>query len=511
LAVIDAHRHPLTDTIFEPHAPFFDPFTFGLNFAITSVAEAGANDGDGTIDPGERVQVTFTIQNDAGAPINGTTLRTARALISGPTTNGNLALDAAIPPEALIGPQPYTINVPQTHPAGARGPRHRQQPGENLCDEPFAALEPHGAARRSCACARERRASRRRRFRRLRLGRTSSTSPTRAALRATTTSWSTTARRRSRNTCAFNSWTGNGCGSPRPRRPRTHSALRVDHAAGATVAVVLLAEQFEGASYLLDPEPEQSRSSPSSAIGNAVLVDYTTDFVMPERYGPAANASPDLDESWGNGPARASCRAPIASAFPARSNSCFFGQGALTPYTIVSPPATRDFLVGSASTRRALQADLVVVELLRVPPGHVVPRRTTPRLRRVRSAATATRARRTSPRYVAANAPATPSVTGELPHAVAPDPPRIRARARCDVPGRRRDRRALSRQLPRRDVRAHPLPRDCPARRCTARSVTARRTPKWHEPAPRAHPTEQLIPVREWRAVCNSVPRRRRI
>src|SRR5262245_998784 len=102
LAVFNAHMHPLED-------PGFDT---GVNLDVTALAEAGANDGDGTLDPGEKLALTFDIVDDAGAPIAPSAVSNPSVVISGPTDNYNVLLNTSIPVAALTGAPPFTVNVP---------------------------------------------------------------------------------------------------------------------------------------------------------------------------------------------------------------------------------------------------------------------------------------------------------------------------------------------------------------------------------------------------------------
>jgi len=101
--VMDAHLHPLLNTTLTP----------GANFAITSVAEAGTHNSDLTIDPGEKVEVVFTLKNGSGADILPSTLERFEAIVSGPTPNPNLLLYVQVP-TGLFGAGPsHTMNLPQ--------------------------------------------------------------------------------------------------------------------------------------------------------------------------------------------------------------------------------------------------------------------------------------------------------------------------------------------------------------------------------------------------------------
>ena len=96
IAVRTAHTHPLLDPAINP----------GLNFTVLSHGEAGTNDGDGTIDPGEKIEVRFTVTNDAGVPVSPSDLASISAVMSGPTSNYNLL---------------QSISIPNSHPAFSAG------------------------------------------------------------------------------------------------------------------------------------------------------------------------------------------------------------------------------------------------------------------------------------------------------------------------------------------------------------------------------------------------------
>ena len=103
LDVFDAHLHPLNN-------PELDP---GLNFTVTNLVEDGpGNDGDGTIDPGEKIRFQLRITDDSGADTDLTKISTPSLVISGPTSNYNLLLNTTLPLAVLTGPQPFTVNAP---------------------------------------------------------------------------------------------------------------------------------------------------------------------------------------------------------------------------------------------------------------------------------------------------------------------------------------------------------------------------------------------------------------
>jgi OmcA/MtrC family decaheme c-type cytochrome len=109
LAVTDAHIHPILNSDVNP----------GLVLTVTAVEEAAANDGDGIIDPGEDVEVTFTIADSVGNAVPATSLSQLNLTVSGPVENRQLILNrSGIVLADLVGP-PYTqtFTFPATYPA----------------------------------------------------------------------------------------------------------------------------------------------------------------------------------------------------------------------------------------------------------------------------------------------------------------------------------------------------------------------------------------------------------
>lgn len=102
LSVIDGHLHPLLDS----------NQAQGANLELVSVDEAGTNDGDGRIDIGERLTLTFFLRDNAGNDVNPAALNQLNATLIGPTTNPQLLENTGIPLALLSGAQPYTIPLP---------------------------------------------------------------------------------------------------------------------------------------------------------------------------------------------------------------------------------------------------------------------------------------------------------------------------------------------------------------------------------------------------------------
>jgi hypothetical protein len=101
LDVKDAHRHPLVDPT----------VVGGVNFVVQSVTDVGGT-ADGKFEPGEKVEITFRIENDAGAAIAANSLSRFEAILSGPTTNPQMVNFQRLAPAFFSGAGPYTFKLP---------------------------------------------------------------------------------------------------------------------------------------------------------------------------------------------------------------------------------------------------------------------------------------------------------------------------------------------------------------------------------------------------------------
>lgn len=75
--------------------------------------------------------------------------------------------------------------------------------------------------------------------------------------------------------------------------------LRMSHAAGVSVKLCTLTQQTVTTHYTLNTTNGQITEVGNSFAGLPVIVTYTTDFMMPSLFPPPLNDAPDLDESWG--------------------------------------------------------------------------------------------------------------------------------------------------------------------------------------------------------------------
>ncbi len=338
LAVRTAHVHPLLNPAQNP----------GVRFLVSALAEAGANDGDGTVDPGEKVAVTFTIEDDGGAPVAPSSLASITAIVSGPTRNYNLLLNAAVPSALLAGSPPYTVNLPEQvvlEWVGDAGPG---------ADVFFTSRSPHLDVAGARTVVFERTAT---------AGGASSTTAV-SVLSQNFVDVASTA------SFARNDLVVVGDGTPAEEYAQVvfvdgarlwlGTPLRFAHGAGTPVLEVALTQRTAGTHYALTAATGQVSEGPTPfGTGNAVVVTYGTDFVLPARYPPPLNDSPDLGEEWGEWTGKSLVAGTYTLDLYGSVNRFVNYDGTSLPSTAGFPDATTyrgtsaggsvDFLVGTAS------------------------------------------------------------------------------------------------------------------------------------------------------------------
>lgn len=344
---LEVHQHPLLDTIDLPHDPFVDAFATGLNLTIQDFVEGAGSNADGTIDPGETIQVRFGVANDAGAAINASTLGTIRAVISGPTTDPNLVLDVDVPRARFTGPPPYTSTLPERILLEFAG-RSTSAAGETFATARAPHWQVAGALTRV----------------RVRTGTSGVASALAQAVSAPDNFVDVTdasAFARDDFVVLDDGVVGaeeylrvqfvetNRLWFSSPASPAYASSVRHPHAPSATVRVVTLVEKTLGVDYALAASTGTITELTEFGAGNAVIVDYVTDFRLPARYPTSANGSPDLGETSGEWAGKTLVDGTYRLGLSASFDKTHFGAGGAQVYTIASPPAVRDFLVGSAS------------------------------------------------------------------------------------------------------------------------------------------------------------------
>ncbi len=102
LDVKDAHRHPLVDS----------NVVSGVNFVVTSVNDVGGT-ANGRFEAGEKIEITFRVENDAGTAIAASALSRIEAILSGPSNNPQLMNYQRVAQNAFTGNGPYTFRMPE--------------------------------------------------------------------------------------------------------------------------------------------------------------------------------------------------------------------------------------------------------------------------------------------------------------------------------------------------------------------------------------------------------------
>jgi hypothetical protein len=489
LAIADAHRHPL-------HDPTFNP---GLNVDVLAVDEAGASNGNGNLDPGEKVSVTFTMTDDAGAAVLPSVAGTSlSAVLSGPTHNYNLLLNGSIPTAALSGAQPFTIPLPSLI--------QLEFLGDSTAgfDVFTTAFTPHWNVAGALTSV---------------LVRTASSSSTTLAAPASAPQnyvdvVSGAAFTRddyvviddgvagSEEYLRLQFVDGNRLWFSSPATSSYKAGLVADHSAGAALTKVTLVTKVAGTDYALDPALGTITELIEFGAGNAVLATYTSDFVMPASYPLALNDSPDLGEEWGGWTAKAIADGTYSVSIWGSRALTLNLYGEVNSYRGTSEAHLADFLVGAATgvepyglissgqNCNACHKDLTF---------HGGGRRGFEAC--VLCHGTAGSEDR--PQYVAGNAPPTTGATINLRtmlHKIHMGAELANASTYTLV--------GFGSAAWPNNFTAHTYEEiEFPAlpqgvKNCQVCHGAGNMA--WHEPAERDHPTMQGVPVLEWRAVCNS-------
>ena len=336
LAVEQAHRHPM-------FIPFFNP---GLHFELLAVVESGTNDGNGTIDRGEKVSVTFTITDDMGADVGPASLDEISAVVSGPTPNLQVLLASHLPPGLLAGPQPYTIDLPER-----RALEYVGDATAALGDTFTTTGAPHHPV---------------------------AGAETQVFVRSATSGGATalavavSAPRRFVDVVDASGFErddhivlddgvpgaeeylrvrlvdGDRLWFSSPAERDGAAGVRIGHAAGARVLEVTLTELALGVDVALDAAAGEITELVELGAGNAVVVSYTTDFVMPDRFPMTLHGSDDVGETWGEWQGKGLVAGTYVVGLWGGFTFDFFFGGASNVYPVVARAATAEFLVESA-------------------------------------------------------------------------------------------------------------------------------------------------------------------
>ena len=333
----DGHRHPLFDPAFNP----------GVNVALGNVHEAGASNSNGKLDVGEKIAVTVNLVNDAGAALATASLPPLSVIVTGPTSNRNLQLTSTIPAAALVGAPPFNLNLPDVVTLELLGTSTplttdvftlARAPTWDLLGAPTTL------------------------FVRTATGAGSTLAAAAPALQNFVTVVSAAAFVRNDYLVIDDTingvqeylrvqWVdGNRLWFAAAGAAGYQPGLRRAHAAGATVTKVTLATKTAGTDYTLAAASGTISELTEFGAGAAVLASYTADFVMPAVYGPPLNDSPDLGEAAGKWKGLPLVPGTYTVGLWASRTLTLAQNGESNSYRSTSPPATVDFLVGSATT-----------------------------------------------------------------------------------------------------------------------------------------------------------------
>jgi len=337
LDVVDAHLHPLYDPAVNP----------GLHVEDVAVAEGGTNDDDGTIDPGEKIQVTFDLVDDEGNAVVGSTLGSFNAVVSGPTSNPNLLSYESFPVAKLAGNPPYTTFLPERVHLEPVGVSDAGTVGEQFSSD----RTPHWAISGATTTVWIRSAP------------VPAPTPTTVAAAAPAgQNWldvaSATGFARDQyiviaeGTAAeeyrrIQTVQGNRLWFSSPYTAAYPAALQKSHAPGEAVLRVTLTA-VPAASYTLVAATGTVTENVEFG-GGAILMSYTTDFVVPEDFLLTLNDSPQLDESWGKWSNKAVASGTYTVTLWGVRSISLVRYGETNSYSGTSLGGTKDFLVGSAT------------------------------------------------------------------------------------------------------------------------------------------------------------------
>lgn len=488
LSVADGHKHPLRD-------PFFDT---GLNIELQDVREAGTHNGDGTFDPGEKVELVLRFSDDSGGNENPKNLDEVGFVLSGPTGNLNLLHAGTLEDPSFDPPQPFTLRLSDR--------RHLEFVGDatSAPGETFATgTKPHLV---------------------------DAGTPTNVSIRTGLSGVGSTLSddaRRGQNFIDVQSATGFArddiivlddgiAGREEYLRVQhvsgkrlwfssladrgTSISLSLTHDTGATVQVAQTLALTSGVHYSVDDINGTVTEIAEFGDGNAVLVSYLTEWTVPASYPAPFHASPDLGEDTGAWEGAPLVDGTYRLALFAHDNRDWFVAGESNAYPLTSDPVTADLLFGSAATVEPYD---VIESGSACQACHQDLSHHDGKYRGFDTCITChgTAGAEDLPRYVAANAPGTPGVTTSF-------------RSLIHSIHRGRSLDALANfQVIGRGAQAHPDNFEIntyehiafPAwpngtGECAVCHGDANTT--WKQPEVREHPILPLDPVRSWSVAC---------
>ena len=484
----DGHRHPLFDPTFNP----------GLKVALSNVHEAGASNGNGKLDVGEKLALTVNVTDDSGATLAAAVQPALSVVVTGPTSNRNLLVSATIPVAALTGTPPFSVNVPDLVNLELLG-TSTAATGDVFTTARTPIWNITGAATTL--------------FVRTATGVATTLAAAAPVMQNFVTVASAVGFLRNDYIVVEDGvaglqeylrvqWVdGNRLWFASAGAAGYQPGLRFAHTGGAAVTKVTLATKTAGTDYTVTPATGTITEMTEFGAGAAVLASYTTDFVMPAVYGPPLNDSPDLGQAAGKWKGLPLVPGTYTIGVWGSRTLSLVQNGETNSYRSTSPPSTVDFLVGAATTvvPVAIITSGATCEKCHTDVfGHGGGRRGVDTCLLCHGSAGS----EDRPRYVAAGAPATPGQTIEfrdMLHKIHRGSSLANAATYGVVgfgAGAYPNNFSV---LDYADVEFPAMPdgvKDCTA--CHGASTA------WQAPADRSHPTAATVAARSWTVACGS-------
>ncbi len=326
------HLHPLKNTALNP----------GIHVDFASISEAGTNDGDGTFDPGEKTQVELSIQTDSGANIGNAQIESIHAVLSGPTASPQVLLDLPVPKASLVAPQPFVLNLPELRQLELVGTSTSTgsevfQTSATPIQDPSSTVvlvrtSTAGASFLSAA------ASRRQNF-----ADVADPAPFQRDEHVVVDDGLAT-----EEVLRIQFVDGNRLWFSAPNQPAYPAGFAFAHTSGATIHEVSLTPKTQGVDYSLNASTGEITELVEFGAGNDVLATYTTDFVVPADYPAPSNDSPDLDDSAGEWTGKSLADGTYGLSVRASRLLTINVLGEMTTYRASSAEIPQPLLFGSA-------------------------------------------------------------------------------------------------------------------------------------------------------------------
>lgn len=337
LAVEDAHRHPMVDPA----------LALGIHFDVSDLFEAGTHDDDGTLDPGERVGITFTVTDDQGAALGTSSIASMSVVVSGPSQNPQVLLNGSVVTGMLTGVQPWTINVPEVVVLDYAGE------STGALESFVTSRAPHWNVTGATTTV---------------LTVTAVGGPGKgdSTLSAAVVSGQNHVDVADATDFAHDDYVvlADGTGAEEYLRVQGVDGQRLffgsmastayargprfAHAAGTTLTEVTTESQGSG-NWTLDKPSGTLTETVEFGAGEAVLVTYTSDFIVPDQYPAVINDTPDMGEDWGEWTGKDLVSGTYVLNFWGYRNIAVNLYGESQTYRDVEAEGQTEFLVGDAT------------------------------------------------------------------------------------------------------------------------------------------------------------------